>query len=359
MAHSRRKLAWFVRLVVAGLLTWAAWLAVAQAIAEWYFHRETLQGFRAAVRWDPRNPEYHAALARALEMSLEGDVEEIVHEMEIATRLGPRRADYWAHLAAVHELRGDAGKAESAYQAAHRLFPNSPDINWKLGNYFVRSGRLIEAMRAFRTSLTGDSALQRPAFYIAWRATEDNDLILNELVPPEPERLLAYLAYLAETDRMDAARETWKRLMSLNAAFEPRAAFGYLDALIRARRLDELESAWNALAERFPLQFPRDAGARQLIVNSGFEFPISNGGLDWRIGAVEGVTARMDRQFFYDGTHALRLDFDGSTNLAYAQLLQYVLVRPHTSYRFIGYIRSRGITTDSGPRTLLGKRGSD
>jgi len=31
-------------------------------------------------------------------------------------------------------------------------------------------------------------------------------------------------------------------------------------------------------------------------------------------------------------------------------LLQYVLVRPNTRYRFSGYIRTDAITTDSGPR---------
>jgi hypothetical protein len=49
----------------------------------------------------------------------------------------------------------------------------------------------------------------------------------------------------------------------------------------------------------------------------------------------------------------LRIDFDASENPYYWNVFQYVQVRPGTRYHFSGYMRVKGITTDSGPRFEL------
>jgi hypothetical protein len=54
-----------------------------------------------------------------------------------------------------------------------------------------------------------------------------------------------------------------------------------------------------------------------------------------------------------DGRKSLRITFDGSQNLEYVHVLQYVPVIPNTSYKFSVYMRAQGITTDSGPRFVL------
>lgn len=46
----------------------------------------------------------------------------------------------------------------------------------------------------------------------------------------------------------------------------------------------------------------------------------------------------------------MRIEFDGTRNVDYGHVLQYVLVRPNTGYRFSGYMRTDAITTDSGLR---------
>lgn len=86
------------------------------------------------------------------------------------------------------------------------------------------------------------------------------------------------------------------------------------------------------------------------MANGGFESDILNGGLDWRVVPVEGASVSMDLQEAFEGQRSVRIDFDGTRNLDYGHLFQYVLVRPHTQYRFSGYVRAEGVTTDSGPR---------
>ena len=44
-------------------------------------------------------------------------------------------------------------KARQALERARELFPNSPEINWKLANFCVRAGKTSEALQALRKVL--------------------------------------------------------------------------------------------------------------------------------------------------------------------------------------------------------------
>jgi len=162
-----------------------------------------------------------------------------------------------------------------------------------------------------------------------------------------------YLNYLAQTQRLDAAREAWERLLELKLPFEPRQAFPYLDALIQAQRVDDLTAAWAVLEERHPTQIRKRAYDPNLITNGDFESDILNGGLGWRVRPVEGVVVSVDNLTFFDGTRSLRIAFDGKHNADYRHVFHYIPVKPNSLYRFLGYMRVQGITTDSGLRFEL------
>jgi len=320
-------------------------------VAAWYFNQGSPEGIRKAIEWDPGNARYSAALAQALQNSLGGvNIQEVVDLSEQATRLSPHNASYWADMGGAYEWAGRLADAQRAYEQAQRLFPNSPDINWKLGNFYVRVGKVDEALRTFRNTLLGEPNMRWGAFDLAWRATGDSELILAEMLPPDPAIFLQYLDYLSAMQRMDEAGKAWARFLELGLRFEPQDTFRYLDALIQRRRVDELKAAWAALAERFPSRIRRHAPASNLITNGDFESEVLNGGLDWRAPVVEGVMVSVDSQVFFDGSHSLRIEFDSRHNPDYRGVFQCVPVEPNSSYRFIGYMRTRGITTDSGPR---------
>ncbi|MFQ5926907.1 MAG: tetratricopeptide repeat protein [Terriglobia bacterium] len=350
----KRWLGFSLRLLLSLALLYCIYLVATRAIAHWYFRNPTPERLRQAIRFDPGNPMYYAALARVTQYSPEGgDLEEVIRLYEQATRLSPHRASYWAELAGAYELAGRLEPAAAAYARAQHLFPNSPDINWQVGNFYLRSGKTREALAAFQKVLLGDPQLRQQAFDLAWRATEDTELILAEMIPAQTEIYFQYLNYLIGKQRIDAASAAWSHLLTLNLAFAPRAAFPYLDALIRYERVDELVAAWAAVAERNPVQFRRSRFNRDLCTNGDFESEILNGGLGWRVTPVEGVVASVDSLTFFDGTHALKIRFDGTRNLDYRHVMQYVPVKPNTLYRFMGYMRIQDITTNSGPRFQL------
>ena len=347
----KRRLGLLVRVCISGVLLYGGYLVAAQAMAEWHFRRHTSTEISKAIRWDPRNPAYYEARARVLRASLEGvDINEVIRLHEAATRLEPDRAEYWAELAGSYEWAGREEEARRAYERARQLFPNSPNINWKLGNFYIRAGRIPEALQAFRKTLSGDPEMRRPAFDLVWRAGVDAGLILQEMIPPDTGILLAYLHYLGETHRLDEAGPVWAELLGQRAPVEPQAAFPYLDALLQYERAAELKAAWAALMQRSRSGVHHLSPDGNLITNGSFEGEILNGGLDWRVLSVEGAVVSVDNLVFFDGTRALRIRFDGQHNLVYSHVLQFVPVEPDSLYRFTGYVRAEGITSDSGPR---------
>lgn len=332
-------------------LLYGIYLVTVQAIAGWHLNRGSPEEIRKATEWDPDNSELYAARARSLQLSIDGtDVNQVIGLYETATRVSPNTAQYWAELGGSYEWAGREEEARRAYERAKELFPNSPEINWKLGNFYLRTRKTHEALGAFHKTLLGDPRMQAPVFDLAWRAGIDNQDVLREMIPTDTASLLAYLDFLVPRDRLDEASQTWARLLSSGARIEPQAAFPYLDALIRHERAEELEAAWAAVLDLSRSGLRHRSFDASRITNGSFEDDILGGGLDWRVLPAEGVIVDVNNQAFFDGVRSLRIRFDGKHNVSYSHLLQYVPVKPNSVYRFIGYVRAQNITTDSGPR---------
>jgi hypothetical protein len=302
------------------------------------------------MKWDPANPEYYDDLGTMTH--LYGDVRnspEIVQLYETATRLSPHAAQFWADLGAGYDWAGSSNDALQAFQRAQELFPNSPEINWKLANFYVRAGKTPEALSTLRTVLQEDATAGRRVFTLASNATRNREAILL-MLPLQAPFFFDYLNFRMERGEVAGAEEVWARILQLNLPFDLREAFPYLDALIQHKETGQLEDGWSALSSRFPEQIRRPVPDSNLVTNGSFEFDILNGGFDWRITPAEGAAVSLDTAAALMGARALQIKFDGSRNLDYGHVFQYVAVRPNARYRFAGSMRVQGITTDSGPR---------
>jgi tetratricopeptide (TPR) repeat protein len=342
--------AWQLRLKIFLLvcILFSIYIVVRRGIAGWYFRKGSPEAIQTAVKWDPANPEYYDALGTLTHLYADsGSVNDIVQLYQKAALLSPNDARLWADLAGGYDWAGRENDALAAFQHALRLFPNSPEINWKFANFCIRTGRTSEGLRALGTTLKGDNE-PRKVFGLAANATGDNRAIL-EMLPPQPPIFFDYLNFRIERGDIVAAEETWSRIVQLNLPFDVRDAFPYLDALIQHKDLGQLAESWATLAGRFREQIERPAGSN-LITNGNFKFHVLNGGLDWRVIPVEGVAVSLDSTDTVEGARALRITFDGSRNIAYGHVFQYVVAAPTTTYRFTGYMRVMGITTDTGPR---------
>jgi hypothetical protein len=327
------------------------YLVTRQAIGAWYFRKKLPRDIQTAIKWDPGNPAYYDALATLTHLySSGGNPGEVVRLCEKATQLSPYNALYWADLGTAYEWAGRKNDALRAFTRARTLFPNSPEINWKAANFYVRTKQTSDALAALQKVLLEDGSKERLAFVLATNATSENQDILDEMLPRRAPVILDYLNFQIESNQMETAAETWSKLLELKLPFELAQSFPYLDALIQHRDVDGLTEAWAALCARFPQEVCARESKPNLITNGDFAFPPLNGGLDWRVISVEGAAVSEDSTTGVNGSKSLRVDFDGSHNLEYGHILQYMPVRPGTVYTFSAYMRAQGITTDNGPR---------
>ncbi len=339
----------FLGCVLAAVLT----AVVREGMAAWYARGNSAEGIRRAEAWDPGNPEYPARLARVLGEDLESaDPSDIVQALENAAHRGPRRAITWANLGEAYELAERNSDANRAYMRAVELFPKSPQINWQLANFLIRTGEAASGVAPLREAILGDPALRAGAFDLAWRAGIPDERVL-ENVPARQDILSAYLDYLVRTGRLGAAEEVWNRLVASPEPFDLDAAFRYFDALLGAQRVDRLVTVWSDLAQHDPARVRWQPGSANRIQNGSFEEPILNGGFGWRIVPIEGATISLDTTIVQDGTRSLSIQFDGQHNLEFGHVVQYVAIEPQTSYRFVAHVRTEGITTESGPRIRI------
>jgi hypothetical protein len=278
-----------------------------------------------------------------------GSPDKIIGYYLTATRLSPQNAQYWSDLGAAYDWAGRPKEAAEAFRHAQQLFPNSPEINWRIANFDVRRGKTTDALQSLRKVLLGGGVTRREVFELASTASSDNGAILAETIPPESSALIEFLNFRISHDDIKAAEEVWHYLLHLNLAFTSHQALPYLDALIRHRELQELQETWSTLASRFPAEINGPDSQHNLVVNGSFEHPILNGGFDWRVIPVDGADVSFDADNGLDGSQSLRIDFDSTANPYYCHVFQYVRVRSETRYRFSGHLRAKGITTESGP----------
>jgi len=321
-----------------------------RGIGDWHFRQASPASIQAAITWDGDNPQYYDALGTLTHFyAVSPNLDESVKLFESATRLSPYDAHYWSDLGAAYDWAGQTNDALGALRRALRLFPNSPEINWRFANFAFRSHRIPEALRALQVVLRGNSPSHRDVFRLATNATRDDRAIL-EMLPPQPSAFFDYLNFEMEAGNVPAAEQAWLRLLQLRLPFDLRQAFPYLDALIQRREPERLAAAWSALAERFPEQLGPLVTKSNLVANGSFERDLLNGGMDWRVVPVEGAVVGLDSDRAFEGGRALRIEFTGKRNLDYQHVFQYVAVQANTRYRFSGAMRVSGITTDSGPR---------
>ena len=330
------------------ILCFCAYLVARRGVAAWYVREGSFHAIQTAIAWDPGNPQYYNVLATATHLYADTEnVDDVVALYQRATSLSPHDAQLWADLGSGYDWAGRAGESLYAFQHAHTLFPLSPEINWRLANFCIRTGKTKEGLRALHLVLETDRSSARRVFTLATNAMPDQQGIL-EALPLQAPIVFDYISFALERGDIVGAEQAWARVLQLNIPFEPHEAVPYLDALVEHRELAQLDAAWSSLKERFPKELARGNPRSNLITNGSFEFDLLNGGLDWHVIPTDGAVVSLDTAGALDGGRALRIKFDGSRSLDYGHVFQYVLVRPNSKYRFSGHMRTEGISTDSG-----------
>jgi tetratricopeptide (TPR) repeat protein len=338
-----------LRYLFSGILLLLMVVAARQGIAAFYFRKVSPASVQKAMAWDPRNPQYPATAANLVHLYGDNaDPDVVIRLYEMASRLSPFEAEYYVDRAQANDWAGRSAQAVVLFQRAQDLFPNSPEINWKIANFRVRTGKTSEAWPALKKVLSSGAINENQVFALICNARIDPVTVIDELLPADARAFVDYLNFQVDRGDIAAAQQTWDRLLLLHRPFEINMAFHYLDALIKTRDVERALKIWSALVERFPLLVPSPASSQNLVTNGDFRGDVLNGGFDWRVNPVAGAAVTQETSDSGRDSRSLRIDFDGSQNLYYDSVVQFIATQPNTHYDFSAVLSSEGITTDSG-----------
>ena len=339
----------FVSVCVASGYAWYAdYLAESPDPANWI----------RAAQIEPGNGEYWYKLGFNRQWDLTAtDSSQVISYLRRAVTIDPRSANYWMALAGAYESAGQVPQAREAFHTALQQYPSSAEAHWRFGSFLLRQGDTKQGYAEIHFALQNDIRLIPLAISRVWAATHDAEALLDDVLPNSVESQQVALDSFSEDNQIEPALSVWKHMIAAGKTIPIDAAFPLENILLAANRGDEAREVWRqALVAN---GHPDEANTGEsLIFNGGFEFDAVNGGLDWNLIPIPGVRYDYDSANPHSGKRALRLTFDGDQNPVIQTVSQNIPVQPNTRYRFEAYIRTTGITTESGPRFFIVFAGS-
>ena len=322
--------------------------AVRHGVAEhWARSTDPDQWLRAA-QLEPSNADNWYRLGRYRQLDFEGsDINKAVSYYERATAIDPASPHYWMDLGSAYEAVGKPELAENAFRKAQQNYPISAEVSWAYGNFLLRQGRASDAFAQIHRALTANPSLTPLAVSICWRSSPDIDLILKSALPATPEVYWGAIRVFVDAQQAAPALEVWKRLIATHPSLSLPDAFPLTNLLIASQRADDAQIVWQQalLAAGIKPETPADGS---LIWDGGFERDLLNGGFAWHYVPADGADVGFDEGTFHSGGRSLRIMFDGTANLAFRNIDQYVAVQPNTRYRLRAYVQTENLTTESG-----------
>jgi hypothetical protein len=312
-----------------------------------------ISAVRKGLALDPGSPQLHCRLSQFYGDSLElSNRSEGVAQARRAVALNPHKFDYWLNLASACESIRDDACATRAVHRALVLCPMIPRIWWVAGNYYLRTTQPEAALPCFQRLLELSPDYLATTLDLTLRVYGDPKMIFEKLVSSGRNVGLAlgFADYMSANNEFDAARQAWSQVAGRGTTFPFEAVRPYLEHLLSHGRYQEARAVWLYLEQRGVIAKPGDSGSGNLIFNGGFEQPPLEAGFDWRSTPSPYVSVDFADPSAYKGARCLRVDFPVSQNDEFELVYQILPVDPGQAYVLAAYVRTRDITSDSGPR---------
>jgi hypothetical protein len=304
-----------------------------------------------AARLEPSNAEYWGHLGTLQQWNLEpGRIQEAIRYLQKATEINPRSADLWMELADAYVSSGDPAHALEAFEKAQANYPMSAEVAWRYGSFLLFQGRLSNGYAEIQRAISIDPSLTKSAITECWRSNPSASAILDMVLPPKPEYYESAIDFFLSQTLPDPALAVWNRQQELGLPTVLSEAIPLVNVLIERDRVADAEQTWQQALHAANWSQDRD-NSGSLVFNGRFEHDTTNGGFDWREGAVSGARFGMDSEITHaTSSRSFRIQFDGTANLDFQNLFQYVSVQPKCRYHFSAFVRTEKISTDSGVR---------
>jgi len=331
-------------------------LTVRTVVGEVLGQSGSMSTLNEALAFDSGNPEVlHRKGVFYIYAGPEVDLREGVKSLRRAAELSPSTAVYWLDLGAACDSMGDALCADDAFEHAQADNPMTPRSQWMIANHYVLTGRDEAAWPVFRRLLDMSPTYAFPTFRLCLRLDSNPKVVYDKVVASlkDTNVRVAYVSFLAGTGSLDDAYRVWREMAPSLSPYDFSLSGPFLQSLIDQKRFEEAYAVWLDLGHLGVIPDFASQDSKSLVFNGGFERRPLNAGFDWRYRPAPYLSADFADSAAYRGAKCLRLDFTAARNEEFLPVSQIIPVSPGQHYRLTAYVRSLGITSDSGPRLLI------
>jgi tetratricopeptide (TPR) repeat protein len=311
--------------------------------------RPNPRSLRMAIRLDPGNADYHNQLG--LYYDLARDYKSSITEYQEAVRLKPYYAKYWLRLADAYQMTDNTEAQTRAIEHAIEAEPTSPDVAWQAANLYLVQGRIDEALREFRVVMEGAPYMGSMVLQYCWRVRPDADILLADVIPPNPDAYLSFIQLLTAKKETEAASRVWDAVIRLRQPIGTQHVFEYVHYLLLQNEPGEASLVWRQATSLLGLNAYLPT-SNNLIVNGDFQLDVLNGGFDWQYHKQPNVSLTLDTSEFHAGHRSLAITFEGP-GVDEAGIYQLIAVEPNTPYEFTGYYKNGEIEGAGAPHFVL------
>src|SRR5467141_4589784 len=171
-----------------------SYFSIRNALAAHYVGLQTGQSFERAVHLEPTDPQNWYLLGRYWQYNLEDpDAARAIQSYLSALSLNPGSSDTWLDLATTYESEGNLTAARDAFLHAKRVYPLSPEVSWRYGNFLLRQRELEPAFAEMRHAVEADPGRGAEAFSRSLRVEPNIEKILDRILPSIGEVYVAVI----------------------------------------------------------------------------------------------------------------------------------------------------------------------
>lgn len=266
-----------------------------------------------------------------------------LNELRRALILDSASAYRWANLGDGLFNAGNLPSARYSFVRAVAAGPGNPAILMRAVNFSFSAGDLRQMMQ-YGAAILSNSQLTdyyTPVFLTYGRAGVPIEEILARGIPAQRVAAQAFLRFLMEGSQVGDAAAAWNWIAE-RGFYDDRLTADYIAFLLRNQQAARAAGTWVRLNPDM-----RDYRRTNWIYDGSFEEAPRSSPLDWHVEASPGVEATRTNEAAHDGHWALKLVFDGTTNIDYHGAGQQVVLTKGR-WHFEGFIKTDGITTDQG-----------
>jgi tetratricopeptide (TPR) repeat protein len=270
-----------------------------------------------------------------------------IRQYEEAARRAPYHYRSWTELGRINEQAGRYEIADAAFRRAIELAPDYTIPHWQTGNFYLRRGRVADAVSELNAAAKHSSPYRLQVFSTAWNVLGQDTQQVEKFLTDRADSKATLALFYGNVNRSDDAVRVWNLIdPEEKSQYESLGKVIANDLLVRRSYRGSLE---------FSRQSGIDPDARpDAITNGGFELPIRAGErdvrFDWSLLRVDGrIDASTDNSVSHGGKRSLKLTFRGYGKPTFPTIRQAIALSPGSHYRLTFWVRTENLRGGSLP----------